>query len=262
MSPRTRHESSDTELLYGIHPVREALRAGRVPHAVYVAGESKALQGILSLAQRVGAPIQHVSKEEVGNLCRSGHHQNIAAVFPPRPLVAPEQVLALAQERNETPFLLVLDHPQDPQNVGSLIRTAEAVGVHGILLPKDRSVALSSTLARVSAGAIEHVALCQVTNLARTLQELKQQGVWVIGLEAGGNTAYDQLDYQFPLAVVVGSEGEGMQHLVKRTCDYLVRLPMRGMVASLNAAVAGSILLYHVWRVRQRVGETSPLPAH
>ena len=149
------------------------------------------------------------------------------------------------------PFLLALDHLQDPQNLGSLLRTAEAVGVHGVALPKDRSAAVTTTVARASSGAVEHLALCAVTNLARTLAWYKERGVWVVGLDTAGETRYDDLAYDWPVVVVVGSEDKGLRPLIQRACDYRVRIPMTGKVASLNATVAGSILLYHVWRARE-----------
>ena len=169
-------------------------------------------------------------------------------VFPARTLYALDHPLAVAEQRGQQPFLLALDHLQDPQNLGSLLRTADAVGVHGVMLPKDRSAPVNATVARASSGAVEHLALCDVTNLTRALAWYKERGVWVVGLDPAGETRYDALDYGRPLAVVVGSEDKGLRPLVRRACDYLVHIPMTGKVASLNAAVAGSLLLYHIWQ--------------
>ena len=240
------------ELLFGFHPVREALRAGRVPEAVWMVAGAKGLGEIAAVARASGVNVRAVSRQELGNICGSSRHQNVAARFPDRALHALDYPLALAEQRAETPFVLALDHLQDPQNLGSLLRTAEAVGVHGVVLPKDRSAAVSTTVARASSGAVEHLAVCAVPNLVRALAQYKERGVWVVGLDPAGETRYDTLDYDWPVAVVVGSEDKGLRPLVKRACDYRVRIPMTGRVASLNAAVAGSLLLYHIWRKREQ----------
>ena len=238
------------ELLFGFHPVREALRAGRVPEALWVAAGAKGMGEIVRLARAGGTTAQTVTRQELGALCRSGRHQNVAARFPERALRPLDYPLSLAERRGQLPFILALDHLQDPQNLGALLRTAEAVGVHGVALPKDRSAGVTAAVARASSGAVEHLALCGVTNLARTLAWYKERGVWVVGLDPDGETPYDAPDYDWPLAVVVGSEEKGLRPVVRRACDYRVRIPMAGKVASLNAAVAGSLLLFHVRRAR------------
>ena len=227
------------------------MRAGRVPHALWVVAGAKGLGEIVALAQKSGVRAQALTRQELGNLCQSGHHQNVAARFPDRTLHALDRPLAVAEARGEPPFLLALDHLQDPQNLGSLLRTAEAVGVHGVVLPRDRSAGLSATVARASSGAVEHLALCAVTNLVRALAWYKERGVWVVGLDPGGDSRYDALEYAWPVAVVVGSEDKGLRPLVRRACDYGVHIPMAGRVASLNAAVAGSLLLYQIRRSRE-----------
>lgn len=239
------------ELLFGFHPVREALRAGRVPEVVWVVAGAKGLGEIVTLARASGVQAKTVARQELGDLCRSSHHQNVAARFPERTLHSLDHPLAVAEQRGQQPFLLALDHLQDPQNLGSLLRTAEAVGVHGVVLPKDRSAPVNATVARASSGAVEHLALCDVTNLMRALAWYKERGVWVVGLDPAGETRYDALDYAWPVAVVVGSEDKGLRPIVRRACDYRVHIPMTGSVASLNAAVAGSLLLYHIWRTRE-----------
>jgi len=239
------------ELLFGFHSVREALRAGRVPEAVWVVERAKGLGEVVALARASGVQAQTVTRQELGGLCRSSHHQNVAARFPERTLHSLDYPLAVAERRGQQPFLLALDHLQDPQNLGSLLRTAEAVGVHGVVLPKDRSAPVSATVARASSGAVEHLALCDVTNLMRALAWYKERGVWVVGLNPAGETRYDALEYDWPVAVVVGSEDKGLRPLVRRACDHRVHIPMTGNVASLNAAVAGSLLLYHIWWTRE-----------
>lgn len=239
------------ELLFGFHPVREALRAGRVPQAVWQVAGAKGLGEITALARACGVQTHSVTRQELGDLCRSSHHQNVAARFPERSLYALDHPLTVAEQRGQQPFLLALDHLQDPQNLGSLLRTAEAVGVHGVVLPKDRSAPVNATVARASSGAVEHLALCDTTNLMRALAWYKERGVWVVGLDPAGETRYDALAYDWPVAVVVGSEEKGLRPLIRRACDYRVHIPMTGKVASLNAAVAGSLLLYHIWWTRE-----------
>lgn len=239
------------EILFGFHPVREALRAGRVSQDVWVVEGAKGLGEIVTLARASGVRAQTVTRQELGDLCRSSHHQNVAARFPDRTLYSLDHPISVAEQRRQEPFLLALDHLQDPQNLGSLLRTAEAVGVHGVVLPRDRSATVNATVARASSGAVEHLALCAVTNLMRALTWYKERGVWVVGLDPAGETSYDALDYDWPVAVVVGSEDKGLRPLVRRVCDHLVHIPMVGSVASLNAAVAGSLLLYHVWTARK-----------
>lgn len=239
------------ELLFGFHPVREALRAGRVPHALWVVDGAKGLGEIVKLAHNCGVRVQTTTRQELGNLCRSSNHQNVAARFPGRTLFPLDHPLTVAERRGQLPFLLALDHLQDPQNLGSLLRTAEAVGVHGVVLPKDRSAGVGTTVARASSGAVEHLALCAATNLMRALAWYKERGVWVVGLDPAGETRFDALAYDRPVAVVVGSEDKGLRPLIRRACDYRVHIPMTGKVASLNAAVAGSLLLYHIWRSRE-----------
>jgi 23S rRNA (guanosine2251-2'-O)-methyltransferase len=170
----------------------------------------------------------------------------------PYPYVDLGHIISFAVDQNEPLLLLVLDLLQDPQNVGSLLRTAEAVGVHGVIIPRRRAVAITPAVVSASAGAVEYLLVAQVTNLARTLDELKRHDVWVAGLEADAGAALcDQADLRGPLALVVGSEGSGLRRLVREKCDFLVRLPMYGRVASLNAAVAGSVALYEVERQRR-----------
>ena len=245
------------ELLFGFHPVREALRAGRVPETVWVVTGAKGLGEIVGLARSCGVQTQSVTRQELGNVCRSSHHQNVAARFPERTLHSLDHPMAVAEQRSQQPFLLALDHLQDPQNLGSLLRTAEAVGVHGVVLPKDRSAPVNATVARASSGAVEHLALCDATNLMRALAWYKERGVWVVGLDRAGETRYDALAYDWPVAVVVGSEDRGLRPLVQRACDHLVHIPMAGRVASLNAAVAGSLLLYYIWQKREQLSEGS-----
>ncbi len=244
------------DVLYGRNAVREALRAGRrkVHKLILAQGtkETGIIADMVTLANKSGIPIQRVERQQLDKIGRV-NHQGVAAETSPYPYVELEQILAEPKKKQEMPLLLALDCLQDPQNFGTLLRTAEIVGVHGVVIPKRRAVRVTPAVVNASAGATEHLLVAQVTNLARTLEELKPQGLWIVGLEDVPQAQpYDQSDLKMPLVLVVGSEGQGMHRLVKETCDLLIKLPMRGKIGSLNAAVAGSIALYEVWRQRER----------
>jgi 23S rRNA (guanosine2251-2'-O)-methyltransferase len=179
------------------------------------------------------------------------HHQGVVAETSPYPYVDLDDILSRAADHNTPPLLLLLDLLQDPQNVGSLLRTAEAVGVHGVVIPRRRAAGITPAVVSASAGAVEHLLVTQVTNLARTMDQLKQHNLWIAGLETDPDALrYDHADLRGPLALVVGSEGSGLRRLTRAKCDLLLNLPMYGRIASLNAAVAGSIVLYEVERQR------------
>jgi 23S rRNA (guanosine2251-2'-O)-methyltransferase len=243
------------DLIYGRRPVYEALRAGR--RRIYklllaegVKEQHGVVNQIVSLARSAGVPLARASRRDLDQLVPN--HQGVVAEAVPYAYVDLDDVFAFAATQGAPPLLLALDLLQDPQNVGSLLRTAEAVSVHGVIVPQRRAVAVTPAVVSASAGAVEHLRVVRVTNLARTLDELKRRDVWVAGLEAGdGTQLYDQVDLRGPLALVVGSEGSGLRRLVRAKCDFLLRLPMRGRVASLNAAVAGSVALYEVDRQRR-----------
>jgi 23S rRNA (guanosine2251-2'-O)-methyltransferase len=243
------------EILYGRQPVRETLRASRRQiFELYVArGVKQAgiVGEILSLAQGKQIPVQTVDRRELDKLGGEVNHQGLAAEVSAYPYAALADLLTSATLAEESPFLLLLDHVQDPQNLGSLLRTAEAVGAHGVVLPKRRAAGVTPAAVRASAGAAEHVRVAQVTNLVRTMDELKEEGVWLAGLEAvPAAQLYNLADLTGSLGLVVGSEGHGLARLVRETCDFLIRLPMHGQVASLNAGVAGAVALYEILRQR------------
>jgi 23S rRNA (guanosine2251-2'-O)-methyltransferase len=243
------------ELLYGRQPVRETLRAGQrqVFKLLLARGvkRSGTVDEILTLAERSKVLVQAVDRRELDKLGGEVNHQGLAAEVSSYPYVDLAVLLEAAKEDDEPPFLLLLDHVQDPQNLGSLLRTAEAVGVHGVVLPQRRAAAVTPAAVRASAGAAEHVHVARVTNLVRAMELLKASGVWLVGLEALPQAQlYTQADLRGSLGLIVGSEGQGLARLVRQTCDFLVRLPMHGQVESLNAAVAGAIALYEVLRQR------------
>lgn len=243
------------DLLYGRRPVYEALRAGR--RRIYKLMLAKGVQEkggvvgqILSMARPAAIPLATVPRQELDRVV--SNHQGIVAEVSSYPYADLSEILSFAANQSDAPLFLLLDLLQDPQNFGSLLRTAEAVGVHGVVIPQRRAVGVTPAVVSASAGAVEHLRVACVTNLARTLDELKRQGLWVAGLEATEEAElYDQADLRGPLALVVGSEGSGLRRLVREKCDFLVRLPMLGRVSSLNAAVAGSVALYEVERQRR-----------
>ena len=238
-----------TEIIYGRHPVLEALRGNQPISRILLArgARTKGPVGeILDRARAGNIPVQWVDRTQLDNMARN--HQGVVAAVPAFRYAIVDDMLALARQRNERPLLLVLDQVQDVHNLGTLIRTAEAVGVHGVIIPARRTAGVTPAVHKSSAGAVAHLLVAQVTNLVRTLKDLKEQGLWVVGLDVAGDQDYDDLDWAMPAAIVVGSEGRGLGRLVRETCDILVRLPMRGKIDSLNAAVAGSIVLYVAWR--------------
>lgn len=247
------------DLLYGRRPVFETLRAGRrrvfqVTLATGVNEKSGIIGRIASMVRSAGVPLTHSPRRELDQV--APNHQGIVAEADPYPYVGLGDILSWAAERDESPLLLLLDLLQDPQNVGSLLRTAEAVGVHGVILQQRRAVGVTPAVVSASAGAVEHLLVAQVTNLVRAIEELKRKDVWVAGLEGTTEAQrYNLADLRGPLALVVGSEGSGLRRLVREKCDFLVQLPMRGRVASLNAAVAGSVALYEVDRQRRSRGK-------
>jgi 23S rRNA (guanosine2251-2'-O)-methyltransferase len=248
------------DLLYGRNAVYEALRAGRrqVRRLRVAAGahEGGRLREVVQLAEERRVRYEHVERRVLDREARGANHQGVLLDCGPYPYVALEDALERAAERREPPLLLLLDHLHDPQNVGTLLRTAEAVGVHGVVLPERRAVGITPAVVNASSGASEHLACVQVTNLARTIAEVQQAGLWVAGLDSAETaTIFDEADLSGPLALVVGAEGPGLARLTRDRCDLLIRLPMRGQVESLNAAVAGSIALYYSWRQRPPAAE-------
>ncbi|EPZ38008.1 MULTISPECIES: 23S rRNA (guanosine(2251)-2'-O)-methyltransferase RlmB [Anoxybacillus] len=244
------------DLIIGKNPVLEALKSGREMNKIWIAEGSQRgqMQPIIQLAKEMGITVQYVPKKKMDQLSE-GNHQGVIAQVAAYRYYDVDDLFKKAEERGEAPLFIILDELEDPHNLGSIMRTADAVGAHGIIIPKRRSVGLTATVAKASTGAIEHVPVARVTNLARTVDELKDRGVWIFGTDAKGNEDYRQLDGVIPLALVIGSEGKGISRLLRDKCDVLVRLPMVGHVTSLNASVAASLLMYEVYRKRHPLGE-------
>lgn len=238
------------EMIAGKNPVLEALRAGREINKLWIADGVKktGIQELIDLAKERGVLVQFVPKQKVDKL--ADNHQGIVASVAAYQYAEIEDLFNAAKAKNEDPFFLILDELEDPHNLGSIMRTADAIGVHGIIIPKRRAVGLTAVVAKASTGAIEHVPVVRVTNLAQTVDELKERGIWIAGTDAKGSADYRKMDATLPLAIIIGSEGKGMARLLKDKCDFLYHLPMVGHVTSLNASVAAAILMYEVYRKR------------
>ncbi len=242
------------DYIWGRYPVLEALRSRRRVHRILVAQgpQDAAVTQVLDQARRVGVPIETAPRRRLDDLSHSANHQGILALAAPRTYAELDDIFTRAKELEEPPLVVVLDAIQDVQNLGSLIRTAEAIGAHGVIIPEHRAAGLTPAVDKTSAGAVEFLPIARVTNISRTLDDVKKRGLWCIGLDGEATTDYDKADLTGPIALVVGNEGKGISRLVREHCDVLVRIPMRGRVRSLNAAVAGSIALYEIWRQRVR----------
>lgn len=238
------------ETLYGRQPLRECLRAGRREgrRLLVQAGLNHIglLSELLQLARTRRIPVEETDKRTLDRLTHNGHHQGAVLEASPYPFMELDPLISEAASGSEPVLFLLLDHLQDPQNVGSLLRTADAAGVHGVLIPRDRCADITPAVVRASSGASEHLRISKVPNLRRAILDLRERGVSVWGLEGGSETSYLAADLKGPLALVVGAEGEGLSHPVRNACDGLLSIPMLGSVDSLNAAIAGAILLFHI----------------
>ena len=234
-------------IIYGINPVVEALRAGRVKEIRVGGGGAGRVPEVLALAREHGVRVRRVSEEALERDSRRGAHQGIVADLDG---AQPWSIDDLVRGAAGPPLLIVLDGVEDPQNLGAILRTADAAGVDGLVRQTRRSAALGGAAARASAGAVAHVRIAEVVNIARALEELKEAGVWTVGLVAEADTPYDAIDFTGPTAIVLGGEGAGMRRLVRERCDFLASIPMRGHVNSLNVSVAGGVALFEA--VRQR----------
>ena len=246
-----------SELLYGIHPVHEALAASRRRFSKVYVSKSRRLKGVqalLELAQSRGVPAEYKGPGYFKSQLGDSVHQGVAARASHLPLVSESAILARAERDGELPLILALDGLVDPQNLGSLVRTALGLGVHGTILTKARSAPLSPAVSKASAGAMEHMLFARVPNLVAALQWFKEAGLWVVGGHSGSGQPVFQADFNVGLVLVIGSEGRGLRPLVRKHCDYLVSIPQKAVVDSLNAAVAGAIVMYEIVRQRKVKG--------
>ena len=250
------------EVLYGLHPVEEAVRSGsRRLDSVILARERKdeRLERLAEACRAAGLRVSFESRDQLTRLARTDAHQGVLALVRERAFLAVEDLLAAKPEAGRHRFFLALDGIEDPHNLGALIRTADGAGVDGVIIPERRSAPVSATVAKTSAGASEHVRIARVTNLVRALEQMKQANVWVLGLDERGTPDYTDFDFRTDCVLVLGREGAGLHDLVKKTCDHLLRIPMAGMVSSLNVSVAGAVVMYEA--MRQRREPAAPKPA-
>lgn len=243
------------EYIAGKHSVIEALRAGRTIHKIWIADNAQKhlTQPIIAEAKLAGVIVQTADKRKLDQMAEGVQHQGVVAQVAAHGYVEVDDILSRAEAKGEMPFLLILDEIEDPHNLGSILRTADCTGVHGVIIPKRRSVGLTATVSKTSAGAVEYVPVARVTNLAQTMEQLKERGIWLVGTDVSATQDLYETDlFTMPLALVIGNESKGMGRLVKQTCDALLKLPMAGRINSLNASVAAGIFMYEV--VRRRCG--------
>lgn len=245
----------DKDYIFGRNPVIEAIKSDRGVEKLFVVkGELKgSIKKILGMGKDKKIPIQYVNKEKLDILSEGGIHQGVAALVTPFEYSTLDDIMEVGSNLNEDPFIIILDEIEDPHNLGSIIRTAECAGVHGVIIPKRRSASVTMTVVKSSAGAVEHMKIAKVNNINDTILEFKKRGLWIYGADVDGTEYYFERDYSGPKALVIGSEGKGISRLVKENCDFLVKIPMLGKISSLNASNAASILIYEV--VRERYGK-------
>ena len=241
-----------SEQVEGRNAVLEAFRSGRCVDKLFILDgcQDGPVRTIAREARKKDTIINYVSKERLDQLSETKAHQGVIAQVAAYEYATVEEILAKAEEKGEPPFLVLLDNVEDPHNLGAIIRTANLAGAHGVIIPKRRSVGLTSTVAKTSAGAINYTPVAKVTNLVRTIEELKEKGIWFVCADMGGESMY-QLDLTGPIGMIVGNEGEGVSRLVREACDFTASIPMKGDIDSLNASVAAGVLVYEI--VRQRL---------
>lgn len=241
------------DMVAGRNAVMEALKGSRSVNKLMIANGSTegSIKEIIAVAKEKGVNIQYWDRSKLDSIARGIRHQGVLAQVAPVQYAELEDIFQVAKDRNEPPFIVLLDELEDPHNLGAILRTADAAGVHGVLIPKHRSCPLSATVAKTSAGAVEHVPVARVGNLVQTIKKLKQEGLWVAAADMDGKDYYDT-DLTGPLLLIIGSEGQGVGRLVKEQCDFVVRIPMVGRINSLNASVAGSILMYEAMKQRRK----------
>lgn len=240
------------DFIFGRHSVLEALKAGQPLEKILVlhGTHGTGLDSIFKLAKQNGIPVTRASKERFRELSHEKNSQGVIAIAGAKVYAELDDILAVSKSKNEPAFVLVLDEIEDPQNLGALIRTAECAGSHGVVIPKHHAATVSETVMKTSSGAAAHIAVARVSNIVHALEDLKRSGAWIVGADMGAKGLYHQSDLKGPVGIVIGNEGRGLRRLVKETCDFLVRIPLFGKVGSLNASVAGALMMYEVARQR------------
>lgn len=241
-----------SDRIIGRKPVLEALKSRQSVQKILIqfGTHGKVIDDIRALAKRLGIPVSEMDRQKFESMADPASAQGIAAVLDSKVYVEIEDILEVAKQQGQAPFVLILDEIEDPHNLGALIRTAECAGVHGVILPKHHSAQVNETVVKASAGASVHIPFARVANIVQAMELLKENGVWVIGTDSAGEKTYYEADYSGPIAVVVGNEGKGIRRLVKEKCDFLVRIPLRGKIESLNASVAGALVMFEVAKQR------------
>jgi len=237
------------EIIIGKNAVTEALRANREINSILISEEKESFSKIFFLAKSLKIPVKLVNLQKLDSISKKNKHQGIVALAASRRYSDLEEILKIAENRKEPPFIVIADQIEDPHNLGAIIRTAECAGVHGILIPKRKSANLNSTVEKTSAGAAEYLPVARYSNLCNIIEELKRLGIWIYGTDAQGKT-WCNFDLKGPIAIIIGNEGHGMNRLTKEKCDFLLSLPLCGKIESLNASVAAGIFLYEITRQR------------
>jgi len=240
------------DLIFGRNAVMELLKSGRSVNRLFIAEGSRdgSIQKIFSLAKTAGIVVEFISRDKLDKIC-GGRHQGVAAKAAAVNYSRVEEILELAESKSELPFIILLDELEDPQNFGAILRTAEAVGVHGVIIPKRRSVQLNATVFKTSAGAAEYVKVAQVVNVAQTLKNLRGLGLKIVGSDVSAEVDFKQADLTGGIVLIIGSEGKGMRRLTRENCDLLIKIPMVGKINSLNASAAAAVLMYEILFQRQ-----------
>ena len=248
----SRKETSPTDQVEGRNAVLELLETGKDINKLYIESGEKfgSINKIIALAKENKVLISYIDKNKMKQMAQTENYQGVIAVVPPYEYVEVDDILQDAKNKNEDPFVVILDGIEDVHNLGAIIRTAETAGVHGIIIPKRRAASVNATVNKVSAGAVEYMKIARVNNLNETINELKEAGLWICGTDMDTETYYYNQDLKGPLAIVIGSEGFGMSRLVKENCDFIVKIPMKGKITSLNASVSAGIVIYEA--VKQR----------
>lgn len=248
-----REQRDNDEIIYGRNAVSEAIKAGvSINKILYYAEATGSIVPIIKAAKDAKIILATADRNKLNEIAGTKDHQGIVAYVSPKEYVTIDDILKIAEDKGETPFIIIMDEVQDPHNLGAVLRTCDAVGAHGVVISKRRGAPLTGTVAKASAGALEHVPVARATNITATIKELKDKGLWIYGTDMDGETNFFDVDLKGPVALVIGSEGFGMGRLVKENCDFILNIPMQGKVSSLNASVAAGVVMYEIFRQRRK----------
>ena len=242
----------EENLVEGRNAVLELLESEKDINKILIQSGEKhgSIMKIIAKAKANGVVVQEVQRRKLDEMSTSNNHQGVIAIVPPFQYVEVDDILDEAKKRGEEPFIIILDGIEDPHNLGSIIRTAETAGVHGVIIPKRRAASVNATVAKTSAGAVEYMKIARVNNINDTINELKEKGVWICGTDMNTDTLHYEQDYKMPIAIIIGNEGKGISRLTKENCDFFVKIPMKGKISSLNASVSAGIIMYEVVKNR------------